>query len=137
MGGVERLKLLLDTHIILWSTSEPERLPLGIIDKLEDPDGELWFSPISVWEILLLAEKKRILLQGDRIKAVRNIFRRIPFKEAPVNREVAIQSRLVALPHQDPADRFLAATALVYHLTLVTADKRIIEAEAVPVLSAL
>ena len=131
------MKLLLDTHIILWSTSEPERLPLGIIDKLEDPDGELWFSPISVWEILLLAEKKRILLQGDRIKAVRNIFRRIPFKEAPVNREVAIQSRLVALPHQDPADRFLAATALVYHLTLVTADKRIIEAEAVPVLSAL
>ena len=131
------MKLLLDTHIILWSTSEPERLPLGIIDKLEDPDGELWFSPISVWEILLLAEKKRILLQGDRIKAVRNIFRRIPFKEAPVNREVAIQSRLVVLPHQDPADRFLAATALVYHLTLVTADKRIIEAEAVPVLSAL
>ncbi len=137
MGGVERLKLLLDTHIILWSTSEPERLPLGIIDKLEDPDGELWFSPISVWEILLLAEKKRILFQGDRIKAIRNIFQRIPFKEAPVNREVAIQSRLVALPHQDPADRFLAATALVYHLTLVTADKRIIEAEAVPVLSAL
>ena len=131
------MKLLLDTHIILWSTSEPERLPLWIIDKLEDPDGERWFSPISVWEILLLAEKKRILLQGDRIKAVRNIFRRIPFKEAPVNREVAIQSRLVVLPHQDPADRFLAATALVYHLTLVTADKRIIEAEAVPVLSAL
>lgn len=131
------MKLLLDTHIILWSTSEPERLPLGIIDKLEDPDGELWFSPISVWEILLLAEKKRILFQGDRIKAIRNIFQRIPFKEAPVNREVAIQSRLVALPHQDPADRFLAATALVYHLTLVTADKRIIEAEAVPVLSAL
>ena len=131
------MKLLLDTHIILWSTSEPERLPLGIIDKLEDPDGELWFSPISVWEILLLAEKKRILFQGDRIKAIRNIFQRIPFKEAPVNREVAIQSRLVVLPHQDPADRFLAATALVYHLTLVTADKRIIEAEAVPVLSAL
>jgi len=86
---------------------------------------------------LLLTEKKRILFQGDSIKAVRNIFLRIPFREAPVNREVAIQSRLVNLPHQDPADRFLAATALVYDLTLVTADKRIIEAEAVPVLSAL
>jgi len=86
---------------------------------------------------LLLTEKKRILFQGDSIKAVRNIFLRIPFREAPVNREVAIRSRLVDLPHQDPADRFLAATALVYDLTLVTADKRIIEAEAVPVLSAL
>jgi PIN domain nuclease of toxin-antitoxin system len=137
MGGSTRLRLLLDTHIILWSTAEPERLPRRIVDELADPDGELWFSPISVWEILVLAEKKRILLKGDRIKAVRNIFRRIPIKEAPVNREVAIQSRLVDLPHQDPADRFLAATALVYNLTLATADKRIIEAKSVPVLSVL
>jgi len=131
------LRLLLDTHIILWSTAEPERLPPGIVDKLADPHGELWFSPISVWEILVLAEKKRIMLKGDRIKAVRRIFQRIPFKEAPINREVAIQSRQVKLSHQDPADRFLAATALVYNLTLVTADKRLIEAESVPILSAL
>ena len=131
------MSLLLDTHIILWSASEPERLPPGIVHKLADPDEELWFSPISVWEILVLAEKKRIVLKGDRIKAVRHIFKRIPIKEAPINREVAIQSREVDLPHQDPADRFLAATALVYNLTLVTADKRIIEAGSVPVLSAL
>jgi len=137
MGGSKRLRLLLDTHIILWSTAEPERLPPGIVDKLADPHGELWFSPISVWEILVLAEKKRIMLKGDRIKAVRRIFQRIPFKEAPINREVAIQSRQVKLSHQDPADRFLAATALVYNLTLVTADKRLIEAESVPILSAL
>ncbi|MCP4575263.1 MAG: type II toxin-antitoxin system VapC family toxin [Deltaproteobacteria bacterium] len=131
------MKLLLDTHIILWSTAEPERLPPRIIHELADPHGELWFSPISVWEILVLAEKKRILLKGDRFKAVRRIFKRIPIQEAPLNREVAIRSRQVDLPHQDPADRFLAATALVYNLTLVTADKRIIEAESVPVLSAL
>ena len=131
------MKLLLDTHIILWSISDPDRLPRKVVHELEDPENKLWFSPISVWEILLLTEKKRIVFQGDSIKAVRNIFLRIPFREAPVNREVAIQSRLVDLPHQDPADRFLAATALVYGLTLVTADKRIIEAEAVPVLSAL
>ena len=137
MGGIKQLKLLLDTHIILWSISDPDRLPRKIAHELEDPESKLWFSPISVWEILLLAEKKRILFQGDIIKAVRDIFLKIPFREAPVNREVAIQSRLVDLPHQDPADRFLAATALVYDLTLVTADKRIIEAEAVPVLSAL
>ncbi len=131
------MRLLLDTHIILWSAAEPERLPPGIIERLADPHGELWFSPISAWEILVLAEKKRIMLKGDRIKAVRRIFRTIPFKEAPINREVAIQSRQVDLPHQDPADRFLAATALVYRLTLVTADKKIIEAKSVPVLSAL
>jgi len=132
------LRLLLDSHIILWSTADPDRLPQRIVDELVSPRAELWFSPISVWEILVLAEKKRIVVKGDRIKAVRHMFRQVPFKEAPLNREVAIQSRQVdLLPHQDPADRFLAATALVYHLTLVTADKRIIEAETVPVLSAL
>ena len=131
------MRLLLDTHIILWSTAEPERLSQRIIDKLADPATELWFSPISVWEILVLAEKGRILLKGDRIKAVRHMFRQVPFKEAPLNREVAIQSRRVdLLPHHDPADRFLAATALVYHLTLITADKRIIQAGTVPILPA-
>jgi len=137
MGGPERLKLLLDTHIILWSAADPERLPPGFINELTSADAELWFSPISVWEILILAEKKRIRLKGDRIKAVRRMFQEIPAREAALNREVAMQSRLVDMPHQDPADRFLAATALVYDLTLATADKRIIDAACVPVLSAL
>lgn len=131
------MRLLLDTHIILWSAAEPDRLSRRILDKLEDPGCDLWFSPISVWETLLLAEKGQILLQGNMIRAVRHLFRRIPFKEAPLNQEVAIQSRRVHLPHEDPADRFLVATALVYDLTFVTADKRIIEARAVPILSAL
>ena len=65
------------------------------------------------------------------------MFQKIPAREAALNLEVALQSRLVELPHQDPADRFLVATALVYNLTLATADKRIVQAGCVPVLSAL
>ena len=67
--------------------------------------NELWFSRISVWEILLLAEKGRISLESDNVKSVREIFYTIPLKEAPINLEVAVQSRFVNLPHQDPADR--------------------------------
>ena len=48
---------------------------------------------------------------------------------------VAIESRRITLPHQDPADRFLTATAAIYDLTLVTADARIIAAECVPILA--
>ena len=131
------MKLLLDTHIILWSAGEPERLPLSVSEELERESNELWFSPISVWEIILLAEQARISFGADIVKGVRDIFRRIPLKEATINQEVAIQSRFVNLPHQDPADRFLAATAVVYDLTLVTADTRIINSAAVPIMPAI
>ncbi|MGD8229669.1 MAG: type II toxin-antitoxin system VapC family toxin [Desulfobacteraceae bacterium] len=136
MGGIERLRLLLDTHIILWSAADPEKLSENISDELESHSNELWYSPISVWEILLLAEKGRIRLESDIVESVRDIFRKIPLKEAVINQEVAIQSRVIQLPHEDPADRFLVATAVVYDLTLITADSRIISAEDVPVLSA-
>ena len=58
----------------------------------------------------------------------------MPFKQAMINHEVAIQSRLVDLPHQDPADRFLAATAMVYDLILVTADLRLLSSKQFSVL---
>jgi PIN domain nuclease of toxin-antitoxin system len=131
------LRLLLDTHIILWSAAEPEKLSQHIIAELKDDSNELWFSPISVWEILLLAEKGRISLGPDIEKSAREIFRKIPLNEAPLNKEVAIQSRLVLLPHQDPADRFIAATAIVYDFTLVTADSRIVSAKDLSVLAAV
>ena len=131
------MRLLLDTHIILWSVAEPEKLTPTVANELESPSNELWFSPISVWEILLLAEKGYISLGSDMVKSVRDIFGKIPIKEAPLNQEVAIQSRLVDLPHQDTADRFIAASAIVYDLTLVTADTKILSFEALSVLAAI
>ena len=118
------MRLLLDTHIILWAIASPERLPKDIAEKLEDPSTELWYSPISLWEILILAEKGRIELDMEAEKFIRAVLQKVPLREAPINTEVAIESRKVDLPHQDPADRFIAATAVVYDLTLVTADKR-------------
>jgi PIN domain nuclease of toxin-antitoxin system len=135
MGGLANLKLLLDTHVILWSAAEPERLPQELARKLEDESNELWFSPISVWETLLLAEKGRVVLKGEHEKDIRRIFQKLPLREAVINQEVAIQSRYVDLPHQDPVDRFLAATAMVYELTLVTADSRLLDAKTFSVLA--
>jgi len=119
------LNLLLDTHIILWCIAEPEKIPARVVEELEDTANGLWYSPISAWEILLLAEKGRIAIGSDIEAATRALFQRLPLREAALNTEVAIQSRSIDLPHQDPADRFLAATAVVYELVLVTADKRI------------
>lgn len=128
------MKLLLDTHVILWSAAEPEKLPSKIAEELKKELNELWFSPISVWEILLLAEKGRVAIKADHEKSIRKMFKKLPFREAVINQEVAIQSRKINLSHPDPADRFLAATAIVYDLTLVTADRRLIDAKGFSVL---
>ena len=128
------MKLLLDTHIFLWSLLEPERLSPDVAAALEDPRNEIWLSPIVIWEVLILADKGRVILEPDAETWVRRVLQAIPFREAPLTFEVAIRSRTVALPHQDPADRFLAATAIVYGLTLVTADTRLLRAAEVPTL---
>jgi len=118
------MKLLLDTHIFLWSLLEPRRLTKRLTSRLEDPSSEVWISPITLWETFILAEKRRVILNPYPATWIRNVQATLPFREAPLNNEVAIQSRVVDLPHQDPADRFLAATALVYDLIFVTADER-------------
>jgi PIN domain nuclease of toxin-antitoxin system len=97
----------------------------GFADELKNPSNELWLSPVSTWEIILLAEKGRVVLDADPAIWLRGVFARIPFKEAMMNHEIAIRSRILDLPHQDPADRFLAATSIVYELTLVTAERRL------------
>lgn len=118
---------LLDTHILLWALLEPSKLSSNVIVTLEDPENTLWISPITLWEILILVEKKRIQLDMDPESWIREIIAQVPIKEAPLNHEVAIESRKINLSQQDPADRFIAATAKVYDLILLTADKRLLE----------
>jgi PIN domain nuclease of toxin-antitoxin system len=120
-------KYLLDTHILLWSLLEPSHLNSDVSDEIENPGNELWLSPISVWEIIILSEKGRIQLDAPPIPWIKNVLTTLPFQEAALNHEVAMQSRGIHLPHQDPADRFIAASAIVYGLTLVTADRHLIE----------
>jgi PIN domain nuclease of toxin-antitoxin system len=126
--GRFEMKLLLDTHILFWGLSDRKKLPSSMLNALSAEENELWLSPISVWEILMLAQKERIDLGGmDPQKWVRHILSVLPIKEAPLIHEVAIQSRQIDLPHQDPADRFIMATAIVYELLLMTADQKLIE----------
>jgi PIN domain nuclease of toxin-antitoxin system len=129
------VKLLLDTHVWLWSLAAPERLGRKVRARLEDEASEVWLSPISVWELLVLAERGRVRLDAEPRAWVAEALERAPLEEAVLNHEVALRSREVALPHQDPADRFLVATALTYELTLVTADETLIDARPCPILA--
>lgn len=124
------MNLLLDTHVWLWSHARPERLTRRVAGALTDRRNELWLSPISVWEFLLLAERGRVRVRAkaglDARDWVEAALSRVPMNDAALTRDVALRSRSVRLEHADPADRFLAATAEVYELTLVTADERLL-----------
>ncbi len=120
------MNLLLDTHIWLWSLLEPARLGLRVRQALESDGNDLWLSPISVWETLMLAERGRLAVGSNPEAWIRTQLSRGPTIEAPVTTEVAFESRRIRLAHPDPADRFIAATARVFDLTLVTADTRLL-----------
>ncbi|MGC1484327.1 MAG: type II toxin-antitoxin system VapC family toxin [Candidatus Acidiferrum sp.] len=118
------MKLLLDTHIWLWLLQSPQRILLNTARELADSTNELWLSPISIWEALTLYRKGRIQLPAEPVDwlplALAGIHR-----EAPLTHEIALAAHQLHL-HGDPADRFLAATAQVLDLTLVTADQRLL-----------
>ena len=120
------MKLLLDTHIWLWSLLDPSKLAPRVDKALRDPGNELWLSPVSVWEALLLQERGRLRLEAAPDAWIEEALRAAPMKEAPLTHAIARASASIDLPHRDPADRFLAATATVLDLTLVTADQRLI-----------
>lgn len=128
------MNLLLDTHIFLWSLLEPTRLTNEVAAELESPANQLWISPMTTWEVLVLAEKERVRLDPGPAEWLHRVFRTIPFKEAPLTHEIAMRSRSVSLPHNDPVDRFLAATAAVHELTFVTADDRLLRSRGFSVL---
>ncbi|HIJ55618.1 MAG TPA: type II toxin-antitoxin system VapC family toxin [Deltaproteobacteria bacterium] len=129
------MKILLDTHIWIWYLSGSDRLPKRYRESLNLDNNQIWLSPISVWETLVLAEKGKLSLRPEPISWIQQSLKRWPIKEAPLNIQVSIRSRQLDLPHQDPADRFISATALIYDLTLMTIDERLISAPWLPTLA--
>lgn len=125
------MKLLLDTHIWIWSLLEPTRLDARVRQALEDRHNELWLSPVSTWELVVLVQKKRIVL-GEHLESwLEKARAAAPLREALLSHDIAAASGDVDLPHPDPADRLLVATARVLGLTLVTADERLIKSRQI------
>lgn len=128
------MKLLLDTHIWIWSLLDPRRVGRKTQRILTNPSTELWLSPVSVWEFIDLSQKGRFRPIRDPFPWVEAALRYHPLRAAPLTHEIALEAGRFQMPHKDPADRLIIATARVLGLTLVTADDKIIEADVVPVL---
>ena len=91
--------------------------------ELSGSENELWLSPVSVWEALTLMQNRRIRVD-NAFAWVETAAEQL--REAPLTQEIVRIGMALPLPHADPADRFLAATAKVLKLTLVTADQRLL-----------
>jgi PIN domain nuclease of toxin-antitoxin system len=129
------MKLLLDTHIWLWSALQPQRISRRVAKQLSDQANELWLSPISVWELGILHSKGRTKTPQDIPAWVANSIEELRLTEAPLTIEVALAVSELNFPHGDPADHFLAASAKVFDFTLVTADENLIGLRGIRVLA--
>ena len=128
------MKLLLDTHIWVWGTLEPERLSDRVARQLTKAENEIWLSPVSIWELRLLHDKGRVRLIPDAVSWINDNLTRLGIREAPLTFEVALAVSSLNLPHNDPADGFIAATAKIFGLTLVTADEQLAKLTDITVL---
>ena len=129
------MKLLLDTHIWLWSALDSQRLSGRVAKELAKEENELWLSAISVWELSVLERKGRIRVPQGVAEWVETSVRDLELIEAPITIEVALAIPNINFSHGDPADHFLAASAKVFSLTLVTADENLLGVPGIEVMA--
>lgn len=119
--------LLLDTHAWIWWVSGAHDLPARVRQQVQQAfaDGRLWVSSISAWEVALLVQRGRLVLQF----AVRDWIARSEALRGlhflPVDNGIAVRSAELVGLHPDPADRIIVASAVRLGATLVTKDERL------------
>ncbi|MGF7008795.1 type II toxin-antitoxin system VapC family toxin [Aminobacter sp. BE322] len=116
------MKLLLDTHLLLWAAGEPEKLPPAAIAEIENGDNALLFSAASLWEVAI----KRGLGRADFTVDPRLLRRGLldnGYHELPVTSEHAAAVDGLPPIHKDPFDRILIAQSIVEGVTLLSVDE--------------
>jgi PIN domain nuclease of toxin-antitoxin system len=115
------MKLLLDTHLLIWAADGIERVPAGARALMADPDNELLFSVASLWEIAIKHGLNRPDFQVDARMLRRGLIDN-GYRELPIVSEHAVAIDALPPIHKDPFDRLLIAQATVEGITLLTND---------------
>jgi len=118
------VKLLLDTHLLLWAAGQPERLSKAARDLIEAADNELIFSTASLWEVVIKRGLGREDFQVDARLLRRGLLDN-GYTELPIGSEHVVAIESLPPLHEDPFDRVLIAQALVEGITLVTTDETV------------
>ncbi|MBI3479820.1 MAG: type II toxin-antitoxin system VapC family toxin [Nitrosomonadales bacterium] len=115
------MRLLLDTHILIWALGEPKRLPKEVRAALESPANEVLFSAASIWEIAIKAQIGRTNFKVAPEEIARAAVDS-GFVELPVRTEHGAKVLSLPLHHRDPFDRILVAQAMTEPCHLITTD---------------
>ena len=116
------MRLLVDTHLLLWAVASSRRLPRGARALIEDPANEVYYSATSIWEIAIKSALRRKDFRVD-VPALLAALARMGFVELPVTGAHAARVVQLANIHRDPFDRLLVAQSVVEPLTLLTNDR--------------
>jgi PIN domain nuclease of toxin-antitoxin system len=115
------MKLLLDTHLLLWAAGAPDRLSVAAHTLIGAPENELFFSAASLWEIAIKQGLGRSDFQVNA-RVLRRGLLDNGYSELPITSEHAVAVDSLPSIHKDPFDRILVAQATVEGITLLTAD---------------
>jgi len=115
------MRLLLDTHLLVWATSEPERLSQKANDLITDLANELVFSAMSIWELVIKFAVKRPGLNVDAALLRRELLD-LGFEELPITSAHGLAVAGLPPIHRDPFDRILIAQATAEGILLLTGD---------------
>lgn len=118
--------ILLDTHAWIWWIDNPDKISKKALHAIEKAE-ELGVSVVSCWEVAMLVEKGRLAFGRDVLEWVKKALELPKMKLMDLTPDIAVLStRLPGLLHQDPADRFLVASAKIHSCSLVTKDEKLI-----------
>jgi len=125
------LRLLIDTHVLIWGINQPDRVPPSVAAAMASPNNSTFISAVCLWEI---AVKTRLgkLHAPDNLPDV--VGRNPDIRILPITAEHAWRVRSLSALHRDPFDQMLVAQALVEDMTIVTHDP-IIARYGVPIIA--
>jgi PIN domain nuclease of toxin-antitoxin system len=119
------MRILLDTHVLIWAVAEPDRLDAKTADDLENIANEILFSAASIWEIAIKYRLSRPDFAHEPNDIARTA-RQTGFVELAVNADAAAKVATLPLLHRDPFDRLLIAQALSEPALFYTADEDLV-----------
>ncbi len=119
------MRLLLDTHVVLWSVNHDARLKPVLGAIIVDPANEIYFSYASLWEISIKLAQGRLILPGENIDSLLTLLRQTRISLLPIDLDHLRASAVLPFHHGDPFDRLIAAQAIAEDLRLVTEDPKL------------